>query len=404
VEYLKRSIESDILEALQDTPVVVITGPRQAGKTTLIQRLLPEVSYLTLDDENTLLQAINDPIGLLHSLPRPIAIDEIQRAPELTRTIKLMVDKDRAPGSFILTGSANLMTIPTLADSLAGRAAFITLYPFSQTELLGSNSNFLQQLYENNFSSSIRAIEPADLIDRIVSGGYPEAVKRPPLRRVRWHRDYEMAILQRDIKEVFNLQKIAEMDSLIRVLAAISSQTLSASSLAKQVGVDTKTVQKYVTALESLYIVHQIPGWHRNELKRAVKAPKIHFIDTGLMCSIRGLTSEKLMADRTVFGGVFETFVGSELRKAVAASMEGQLIYHYRDNSKKEVDFIVAYRDGRNVGLEVKSGMTIKKEMFSTMEGLIRLGVISHGVIVYTGDKVVSISPQLCAVPVSVMF
>ena len=405
MNYLPRAIEQEICAALEDTPVIVITGPRQAGKTTLIRHLLPEnISYLTLDDDNTLLLAKNDPIGLLRSLPRPIAIDEIQRAPELIRTIKLLVDEKRSPGSFILTGSADLMTVPKLADSLAGRAEFITLYPFSQAELMGGKGNFLEALFANQFNPGLPVIEQGELIDKVVSGGYPEVLNRAPNRRSRWHLAYEHAIVQRDIKEVFQLQKMAELDKLTRLLAVISSETLNINSLAGPAGLDNKSVSKYITALEHLYIVKQIPAWHSNELKRAIKSPKLHFIDTGLLCALRDLTAAKLLKDRNLLGNIIETFVGSELLKLIATTMQGHQLYHYRDKDKKEVDFIVTARDGSAVGLEVKAGMSIKHNMFAPMQSLINAGVISHGIIVYTGDKLLPYSPQLTAVPVTALF
>jgi len=405
MDYLTRSIEKEIAVALLDTPVVIISGPRQAGKTTLIKHLLPKnASYLTLDDDNTLLIAKNDPIGLLKTLPLPIAIDEIQRAPELIRTIKLMVDADRKPGSFILTGSANLMTVPKLADSLAGRAEFITLYPFSQAEILGNDNHFLKQLFNNKFNTQPFQITQTDLIKAIVSGGYHEAFKRPASRQVRWYQSYEHALTQKDVKEVFNLQKISELSLLIKLIAINSSQILNINSLSGPSKLDNKSIDKYIAALKYLYIIEKIPAWHSNELKRAIKSPKLHFIDTGFLCALRGLTVEKLQSDRNLLGNVIETFVASELIKLIAYEMKGYQLYHYRDKDKKEIDFIITQRDGTAVAIEVKAGMTIKRSMFKTIEYLLETEVISHGIIIYTGDKVLTVSPQLTAIPITALF
>ena len=411
--YIPRGIEQYLQECLIDTPVVVITGPRQSGKTTLARHFLskPEYektgSYLTLDDENVLSIARSDPIGLLRSQSRPVIVDEVQRAPELIRTIKLLVDEDRQPGSFILTGSADLMTLPALADSLAGRAEFVTLYPFSQPELKRlspshqDRGDIIHQLLAPDFvPNTSNPLEYDEVVSAIVRGGYPEAQLRSAGRRTRWHRAYADAIVRRDIKEVFQLQKLDEMAQLLKLLASVSSESLNYTSLGKAVQMDNKSVQKYVSALENLYLVKRIPGWHRNELKRAIKQAKIHFVDTGLLCAIRGINEASIHADRNLMGSLMETWLCSELLKAMAVSNQGCQLYHYRDKNKREVDFILSGHSGQATGIEVKAGMTIKREMFAAHEMLIEAGNIQRGVIVYNGDRVLPFSDNLLAVPV----
>ena len=418
--YRPRAMEQALHACLLDTPVVVITGPRQSGKTTLARHLLAGMadqgSYLTLDDENILSVARADPIGLLRRQQRPVVIDEIQRAPELIRTIKLLVDENREPGSFILTGSADLMTLPTLADSLAGRAEFVTLYPFSQQELrqpLNNKSvaepdvgqNIINQLLSEDFTPTQQStLDYEQVLTAIVQGGYPEAITREGARRSRWHRSYADAIIRRDIKEVFQLQKLDEMGQLLNILATLSSETLNYASLGAAVRMDSKSVQKYVAALENLYLVKRVPGWHRNELKRAVKQPKIHFVDTGLLCAIRGVTLTHMEKDPNLTGALMETWVGSELLKAIAVSEEPAHLFHYRDRSQREVDFILEGRHGQATGIEVKAGMTAKKSMFSTLEMLLETGVIQRGILIYNGDKVLPFSDRLLAIPAGCVF
>lgn len=417
MDYIPRAIERNLRECLKDTPVAIITGPRQSGKTTLARHLLeiltPEDSgsYLTLDDENILTVAHNDPIGLLRNQTRPVIIDEIQRAPELIRTIKLLVDEDRQPGAFILTGSADLMTLPALADSLAGRAEFITLYPFSQSELKQrpagrqEEHDIINQLLSPDFTPPPGSlIELDQVISVIVCGGYPEAIQRSPNRRTRWFRSYTDAIIRRDIREVFQLQKLDEMAQLLKSLSSISSEALNYASLGKAIKMDSKSVQKYVSALENLYLVKRIPGWHRNELKRAIKQAKVHFVDTGLLCSLRGINAAAIKADRNLMGSLMETWVCSELLKSIAISDQDCQLFHYRDKSQREVDFILSGHNGQATGIEVKAGMTIKKEMFATQEMLIATGSIQRGVIVYNGDKVLPFSDKLVALPVGCLF
>ena len=414
--YTPRAIEQYLQECLADTPVIVITGPRQSGKTTLARHLvdagLPASegtgSYLTLDDENILSIARNDPIGLLRSQPRPVIVDEIQRAPELIRTIKLLVDEDRQPGSFILTGSANLMTLPTLADSLAGRAEFITLLPFSlleQNQQSLSVPNMAPRLFQPQFWADIPQQQEAfDLLQTIEQGGYPEALNRTARRRTRWYQTYIKAIIQRDIQEVFQLQKLEQLEQLLKHLACLSSETLNYASLGKKLKMDSKSVQKYLCALENMYLVQRIPAWHPNELKRAVKQAKIHFVDTGLLCALRGVNRASMEADRNLTGALMETWVCSELLKAMSASGEDFRLFHYRDKDKKEIDFILADTVNRATGIEVKAGMTVKQSMFATLEKLITAGSIQQGIIIYNGDRVLPFSDQLAAIPAGILF
>ncbi|MTI15329.1 ATP-binding protein [Sansalvadorimonas verongulae] len=415
--YCPRAIESNLKACIADTPAIIITGPRQSGKTTLVKELLKKCgggSYHTLDDENILALAEADPVGFLRQqqsqqthpeAPAPIIIDEIQRAPSLIRTIKLLIDERRRPGAFILTGSADLMTLPTLADSLAGRAEFITLYPFSHPERAyqGQSStppDIISQLLAPDYSPQAGApLSLRQLQDIILQGGYPEAVTRSGTRRSRWHKSYADAVIRRDIKELFQLQKLDEMGQLFKALAAISSEALSYAALGRAAQMDTKSVQKYVAALENLYLIKRIPGWHRNELKRTVKQPKVHFIDTGLLCTTRGITTTHLHKNPNLMGPLMETWVGSELLKAMAVSEQESNLFYYRDQNRREVDFILEGQDGQATGIEVKAGMTIKKSMFSTLEMLLEAGVIQRGVVVYNGDQILPFSDRLLAVP-----
>lgn len=418
MSFIPRAIEQYLRECLVDTPVIVITGPRQAGKTSLAQHLLGTFesdaagSYLTLDDENILTIARNDPVGLLRSQSRPVIIDEIQRAPELIRTIKLLVDEDRRPGSFILTGSADLMTLPALADSLAGRAEFVTLYPFSLPELnqqSDSVTDIAPRLLQEQFWAELPQLLSMqqgsfDIWQIIEQGGYPEPLKRAPERRARWHQAYVKAIIQRDVQEIFQLQKLDELGVLLTLLAGLSSETLNYTTLAKAVQMDSKSVQKYICALENLYLIQRIPAWHRNELKRVIKQPKVHFLDTGLLCALRGIRKDTLKTDPGLTGALMETWVCSELLKAIAVCNANLKLFHYRDKDKQEVDFILTGVDQRATGIEVKAGMTIQKKMFTTLEKLVSSGSIQQGIIIYNGERILPFSDQLAAVPAGLLF
>lgn len=400
--YIKRAVEAEVQAALDDTPVVVVTGPRQAGKTTLVKHMLADRgSYLTLDDENTLLQATEDPIGLLRGLAKPVAIDEVQRAPELIRTVKLLVDEERTPGAYVLTGSADLMAVPKLADSLAGRCEFITLWPFSQAELAAEESTFLSDLRAGVYSAPRQVLSQTDLMEVLVSGGYPEALKRTPRRRTRWYEDYEHAIIQRDIQEVFQINKVTELRHLLEMLAALSSELYAPARLANDLALSHKSVDKYVAALESLFLVKRLPAWHQNALKRVIKQSKLHFVDTGLLCAIRGIDAAGLARDRNLLGNLLETFVYSELQKLIAVQPTPHTLYHYRDKDKKEVDFILSPRGQAAIGIEIKASMTVKADMFKHLDMLSDKGVIQQSIVLYTGDQVVTLGEGKVALPVS---
>ena len=421
MRYIPRLIEPFLRSCLEDTPVVIVTGPRQAGKTTLVQHLMEtgtsaaaRGSYITLDDANILNIARQDPIGLLRSQSRPVIIDEIQCAPELIRTVKLLVDEERQPGSFILTGSADLMSLPTLADSLAGRAEFVTLYPFNLEELAKQDLSGMSYITNGVFRPQfwrdlpqqipVTAVEGMDITSIIQQGGYPEPLNRAPQRRASWHKSYIKAIIQRDITAVVQLKKLDELEQLLQLLAGLSSETLNYARLANAVQMDIKTVQKYICALENLYIIRRIPGWHRNELKRVIKQPKLHFVDTGLLCALRSIKQADLQSNPNLMGSLMETWVCSELLKGIAADDTDLRLFHYRDSDKREVDFIITDGRDRATGIEIKSGMTINASMFAALNKLIASGSIQQGIILYNGDRVLPYSDQLAAIPAQLFF
>lgn len=402
--YYPRQVEQKIETAMQDTPVILITGPRQAGKTTLVRKIAGNrVPYHTLDDQNTLFAAVEDPVGFIRDLDAGV-IDEIQKAPALLPEIKKRVDEDRSPGRFLLTGSANLMLLPSVADSLAGRMEIINLFPFSQREIYGISENWLDSLFSGRILKPRSILTGKELQWAVLQGGYPEVVSRPGFeRKASWFRHYLSAMLQRDIRDISDIAKSDKMPRLIRMLAAVSGQVCNYSSLGAGIGLDHKTVSRYVDILEQMYLVRRIEVYASNRLNRMIKMPKIQFIDSGILASLLEMNPERLAADRTLFGPLLETFSFSEVLKLANASEKDYQLLYYRDHDKVEVDLIIENSMGDIVGVEVKASATVRK---SDLKGLKRVAALTGsrfqlGLLLYDGSEILPLGDSYYAVPVS---
>ena len=408
-----RHIAPLLLEALADTPVVLLNGARQTGKSTLAQSLREATPrrYLTLDDHTTLAAARSDPAGFIAALTGPVVIDEIQRAPELFLAIKAAVDRDRARGQaagrFLLTGSAHVMLLPALADSLAGRMEIGPLPPLSCAERAGDpQRNRAEWLFDGDLAT--RPLPPCErdvFIDTLLAGGFPEAVARnTPRRRQAWFDSYLQAVLQRDVRELANLEQLTELPNLVQLLAHRSASLLNFAELARSSGIAQTTLKRYFTLLETLFLIHRLPAWERNPAKRLVKAPKVFLPDSGLLAHLTGHTADTLATAPGLPGDLVETFVCAELLKHLAFSARGLSLWHYRTQTGIEVDFLLEDRHGKLTGIEVKAAATVDGKDFKGLRHLQETEPerFQRGIVLYTGREYVAFGTGLYAVPMSV--
>jgi predicted AAA+ superfamily ATPase len=403
-----RRIEPRIAEALLDTPVVLLAGPRQAGKTTLVRQIAEQqgLRYLTMDDQLTLLSAREDPVGMVRSLDRAV-IDEIQRAPELLLAIKKSVDEDRRPGRFLLTGSANLMALPTVADSLAGRMETLSLLPLSQSEIGSRSGNWIDSAFAGQILEAEQPALGSDLIERVLRGGYPEAISRASAkRRVTWARQYIDAIIQRDVHDVAGIEKLDQLPRFLRALAQTAGQMCNYTQLGAQVGLDGKTASRYIGLFEQMYLLKRIDVWARNRLNRVVKTPKLQLIDSGLLTALLNLNNEEVQRDRTRFGNVLETFVFGELLKHASTAEGDYHLLYYRDADKFEVDVVIENDAGLIVGVEVKASATVKERDLRGLKKLASLagGQFKMGVLLHDGVETMPLGDGIWAAPLSTLW
>lgn len=404
-----RYVAHKVEEALSDTPVVFIMGPRQVGKTTLVRTLINEDwEYITLDDQTQFEISKTDPSGFIRNLPENrIALDEVQRLPELFVSIKQAVDECRTPGRFLLTGSANAMLLPRLSDSLAGRIESIRLTTLSECEIQEKEPTFLMKLLSQEAPIAKDTRIRDYLLQRIVTGCFPEPLQRSNERRsAAWYQQYINSLIQRDIRDLTHIDHPELMTRLLKLTAFYSGKLVNLTELGSKLGLNNKTIKKYMALLEQLFLVEQLPAWHTNEYKRLVKAPKLHSIDTGMMCSIRELNRDRLIKQPAEFGLLLESFVYNELRKQAIWVEDSLNFYHYRDKSKVEIDIIIENILGDCFAVEVKSAASLNAQDFSGLKHFQSVAGdrFKMGILLYDGDHTTAFGDHLYAVPIAALW
>ncbi|MES2091435.1 MAG: ATP-binding protein [Pseudomonadota bacterium] len=403
-----RHVQKKLTEALQDTPVVLLNGARQTGKSTLAKQHAKQdgMRYYTLDDATTLAAARQDPAGFIAGLTGPVVIDEVQRVPELFLAIKAAVDQHRTPGRFLLTGSANVLMLPTVADSLAGRMEVIELWPLSCAEMIDEpHFNRLDWLCQGDLNQppALSSSSPS-LLAKLLAGGFPEAAQRQGQRRAAWFDNYISAILQRDVRDLARIEQLTELPHMLALMAVRTGSLLNFSEVSRSLGLPQTTLKRYFALLETLFLLRRVPAWDRNAGKRLVKSPKVFVPDTGLAAHLAGLSDARLAAPTPAWGHLLETHVLTELIKHQAFSALGLTLWHYRTSTGSEVDFLMEDRAGRLTGVEVKASHTVGAGDFKGLRHLqeTESDRFDRGVVLYAGDQIVPFAANLYAVPLSI--
>jgi uncharacterized protein len=408
---LARNLTPSILAALGDTPVVFVAGARQSGKTTLVRELAGGVHparYLTLDDLAVLAAARRDPEGFLAGLVGPVVLDEVQRVPELLLAIKAEVDRRRVPGRFLLTGSANFLALPKVADSLVGRMEVCTLWPFSQGELAGYREVFLDRMFSDRISEvAVPATSRTELVRRILCGGFPEIQGRVRAeRRAAWFRAYLTTLVQRDVRDLAAIEGLAQLPQLLALVAARTGSTTNLADLSRTAALPQTTLKRYLALIEALFLVHRVPAWSTNLTSRQVKAPKLYLVDSGLAAHLLGLDEVRLEADTGLFGGLLESFVVGELSRQVTWSPLHPRLHHFRTHEGREVDMVLEDVHGRLLGIEVKATASPTARDVAGLKALAELAGdrFVRGILLYTGRESVPLARNIHAMPVSTLW
>lgn len=407
--FVPRHAASAVAEALADTRVVLVNGARQVGKSTLVRAVAGEraAEWRDLDLPQDRGSAVADPVGFV-SFDGLTVIDEIQRAPDLLLAIKATVDADPRPGRFLLTGSSRLLGLRDLPDTLPGRMETIELWPFSQGEIDGGPDSFVDETFRlgpaiRHDSDTTRA----EYADRIVRGGLPEAVARPdPRRRGRFFDSYVQNLIDREVKQLVEIERAPQLATLTRLLAARSGLLVAPGGLESELQISRPTIARYLQLLEEVFLIKRIPGWSRNLGARVTNAAKLMFVDSGIAARLLAMDAHTLRRPGAPFGPLLEGFVLSELARQITWSQELVDLYHYRDHNKVEVDAILENRHRQVVGIEVKAASTVRSEDFKGLRLLAdRLGdEFLVGIVLYTGNTTLPFGPKLRAMPVSALW
>lgn len=407
----KRNIIKKIQTALSDTPVILLNGARQTGKSTLVKTLIANtdnVSYYTLDDIGTLAAMQSDLTGFISKQNGFTVIDEVQKIPDLFSAIKLAVDNDRKPGRFLLTGSANVLLLPKISESLAGRMEIISLWPFSQGEIADSCDTFVDYIFAKEITAlKFFPLSREKLLTRILAGGYPEVLTRVTnVRRQDWFAAYITAILQRDVKDIANIDSLVVMPKLLKLLATRASALLNYADVSRASTIPHSTLTRYLALLQATFLIYIVSSWSNNLGKRLVKMPKLFFNDTGLLSYLLGIDQVGVKANPYFIGALLENFVVTELMKQLTWNETRAELFHYRTQAGSEIDVILENRAGQIVGLEIKASSTITAKDFQHLKSLADdlKDRFLRGIVLYTGDQILPFGKNLYAMPVSALW
>ncbi len=395
-------------------PIVFINGPRQCGKSTLVNEVskqLSQAQYLSLDDPSVFSLASSDTEGFLSSFGGTVIIDEVQLIPDLFRQIKLVIDRGRLEGkemngSFVLTGSANILTIPNLAQALVGRVQLMPLYPFSAAEIIGKPPGFIDSVFDRESFKTISEIDRSTELTQVINAStYPQLSLNGQLDKQRWLEDYVGTLLFRDVRNISQIAKLQELPKLLRIIAARAGGMINEASLSRASGLNQMTLRRYRALLQGVFLIFSVPAWHGNIGKRLVKTPKDYIIDTLLLLNLLGLDVDTLTKSSTLNGAVLENFVAVELTKSLSLFTDINL-FHFRTSDNKEIDFVLERNNGDIVGLEVKNSMTVKSDDFRQLRLLSQKlnEKFIRGIVLYRGNKILPFDKNMLALPIDVLW
>ncbi len=405
MSYRPRHLEGVITEALTDTRVVIVNGARQAGKSTVVHRLVRDrtgVIERKLDRPNDLTAARLDPTEFV-AHDGLLVIDEVQRAPELLLPIKARVDADNRAGQYLLTGSARLLGLRTLPDALVGRAETVELWPFAQGEIDGAPDRFVDTVFGSAAELSTAAtLGRSDYLDRVVRGGFPEAVERTGNRRARFFESYARDLIDRDVTQLGEIQRRDDLARLLSILADRTANPLSVEGIAHGLAISKNTVERYIALFEEVFLVKRVPAWTNSATNRATRQRKLVFVDSGMCAQLAGLSAERLVRDPARGGALIESFVISEIMRQLTWSDAFARLYHYRTRDGEEVDAVIEHHDGRVVGIEVKASSSVSGDDVRHLQRFrTKAGENFHlGVLLYTGTEVLPMGDRLIAAPI----
>lgn len=409
--FIHRNITPLAVETLAHAPVTVISGARQVGKSTLMRQLISDrdARVLNLDSAGVREAALRDPDGFVQQYPDGLlAIDEIQRVPELLLSVKNALEEDRRPGRFLITGSADLLTLRGGQESLAGRAQTIPLQGLSMGEVHGVTEDFANYLWR--LPSSGQLIDAPeytrrDYIELLLISTYPEIRGASPIVANRWLANYLERVLSKDVSEVAGIQHPDRLTPLVSVLATGNATEFVAARYSRLLDIPARTLPAYLQALRGVFLVHELPAWGNNLTTRAVSKPKVILCDPGLAAFLAGADADGLERDisSALTGGLVEGFVASELLRQRAWSAVDFTINHFRDNQGREVDVVLENRRREIVGIEVKATTTVTGRHFRGLEHLREKtgDRFIAGVVLHTGPQAIPFGDRMWALPIA---
>lgn len=401
----KRWQENSIKSALSNRRVVILSGSRQCGKTTTSKTMADNNAiYRTLDDSTLLQAAKNDPQGFVKLSKGTMIIDEIQRVPELITAIKKAVDENTRYGQYLITGSVNIQTLPTVKESLAGRVKKIRLRPLVQGEILKQEPKFLNRLKKLEFVNNTK-YDKEKISEIIFKGGFPEPLSlKEHFERISWYKDYINTVIEFDLHDIANIKRQDSLKELVSIIASYSSKFIDKSKITAAMGIANQTLDSYLTVLENTYLVDKLSPWLKTDYERVNKQSKYFMTDTGLMASILNWKQDDMLIDADKSGKIFETFVYNQLITQVELESNEYELYHYRDREKREIDFIIQDTNNNIFAIEVKAGSSVTKDQFKHMkwfkENLVKDKTFT-GIVLYTGEHVIPFGENMIAVPMN---